>query len=1016
MINAVLMNDADALRLARAAEALVAEPLPGPYPEWVLFISAGNPDSRAEVSCGRGDSFANAWQAALAGLTLSHPRWLRVDVVERVEALRWGKLREKFSRTKRSYFRFGLSFDPGFEHALLEQELAANAILYHSQIPVVAANHQNLERYAAQRFGAPLQFPEAPETPVWRFTTRGLFYEDGQLYSLCSQGREAGYRELKAWPGEYLPQAIVSASDYLVRQIHDDGRYDYGWFPCFDKPVPAYNALRHASTTYALLESWELTRCPQQFAAIERALDYLTTRLIHSRPLPDGRMADFLVDEGNEVKLGGNAVAILALAKYSELTGDTRYFSQMNRLAHALRFMQDPTSGIFIHVLNFPDLTLKAVERIIYYDGEAAFALMRLYGLTGQQEWLEMVELAFDSFIAREHWRAHDHWLSYCVNELVAYRPQEKYFKFGLDNVRDHLDFVLERVTTYPTLLELMMAAESMLTRLAASEYRHLLIGFDRDKFDRALEHRARYLMNGFFWPELAMFFANPQRIIGSFFIRHHAWRVRIDDVEHYLSGYVAWLKYQRRQQRQPQELMPLSGPQLLFLGEDLREVGNGIEVAMLRRAQLFAEWLKRPATLVLCAWNPDWRKNVEVLRHKGLLPATTAVRHIYDGLLAMRDRGELWPLKSGMPRQLPLPEALHRRQQFSGAYLEREEFIDAYGQLLLCKYYRPQPGGSPRLERIQWRNGRGELRRFDSEESLNSWLLSASLDNRLNWHFIVDKNAPWRQFVMQPAQRPRYSTLSAMIHNTHRLTDGRLKQTYAHLLNAPHTYDRLLVLTEEQRDDLFQEGFPVSRLQVIPHPITSHPQPPKEPGQKVLYMARYSPEKQHELLIRVFAQVVERLPKARLVCHGSGPLRARLAEQVAALNLQSNIAINGYCEELAALHQKCQCAVLCSSQEGFSQFAQESLSFGTPLVTFAIKYGPRDLLGNFEAGILVTPDDEQALAQALITLLSSPERLQSMSLAARHSVKRFAPEAIAGIWQEWWNWAQQEEGRLPPE
>ncbi len=584
------------LQLLAQARADVLARVKRPLQECVLFFSLSDGKTPAHIFRVSGPDADAAWQAGVQRCQEETQRlglavcWLRVDWPTEIRSSTWGALKRRLARIKRNYFRFGLALDQQLMQAFLETELNANAMLYSGASAIAAQlNENNFMVHARRRYGRTCAVDFSDDAPVWSFAHEGVFvgHDATVLQQLASDSEpttpttfhlpgpgsvghpwthpqvlHSGHRQLGQLQAGHVVALVQQGAVFLAKQVKKDGQFVYGHFPCFARQIPTYNSLRHASTLYAMLEAWELVQDEELLAAIRRGLTYLVQHLIRIYPQPNGEHWAFNVDPvSQEIKLGANAVSILALVKYDELTGDTQYRALMESLALGIRYLQQgeldathqPTGqhpGKFVHVVYADDLRVKDAFRIVYYDGEAAFGLMRLYGLTQDKRWLAMVEQAFGYFIDAQHWQHHDHWLSYCVNELTHYKPEERYFRFGVQNIAGHLDFMQKRETTFPTLLELAMAFDAMLQRIHHTypHMQHVLHDLDEAKFYRVLQHRAHYSLNGFFWPELAMYYAKPQQILGSFFIRHHAFRVRIDDVEHYLSGYVAYWKWLQQQ------------------------------------------------------------------------------------------------------------------------------------------------------------------------------------------------------------------------------------------------------------------------------------------------------------------------------------------------------------------------------------------------------------------------------------------------------------------------------------
>ncbi|WP_374710067.1 glutamate ligase domain-containing protein [Variovorax paradoxus] len=621
-----MMSFSDQLHACHERLVSVCAALPAPYPAFTLFFSVSDGSQRAHVVHARAADFETAWHEGAEAVErwvrdcgIVSP-WLRIDWVEGASPMDWAQFKAQLAGVKRNYFRLGLAFDQDFETAFTEQELNANAMLSgDSTIAHAVVNVRNFEAYGQARFARALPLELPADRRVYLLATVGVFCQaDGVVHKLVGTGLDAGRRQAPALTPQSALDLVRSGASYLARQVQDDGLFVYGYFPCFDRRIPTYDAMRHASVLGAMIEAWELVRDDKLRLAIDRALDHLANTLIRSYTLADGTEVAFLVDTGEEIRLGGNAACVLALVKYCEAMDTRDWLPLLEKLALGIASLQDGATGSFSHVLHAGDLRVKQASRVIYYDGEAAYGLMRLYGLTRDARWLAVVEKAFDHFIASQHWQAHDHWLSCCVNELTRWNPQEKYFRFGLQNVAGYLDFVLDRKTTFPTLLELMLAAQQMLQRLEATPaMRHLLDELDTEKFYRALEYRAHYLQNGFFWPEMAMYFRRPSTIVGSFFIRHHAFRVRIDDVAQYVSGFVAYRRYLLERPAVPgagsarddggaawtaSEMARVTGGEWVVRPEDGWRASGVTQRSFLRKGRVVFEHQPRPSKTPLAA------------------------------------------------------------------------------------------------------------------------------------------------------------------------------------------------------------------------------------------------------------------------------------------------------------------------------------------------------------------------------------------------------------------------------
>jgi hypothetical protein len=224
-------------------------------------------------------------------------------------------------------------------------------------------------------------------------------------------------------PDEVLDRALWAA-DALARSVAADGRIRYRFDVSRAREQRGYNLLRHAGSTYALIEAWARADHPPWRAAAERALRYLLAHTrVDERTGPFGGGTTRWVEESSHVKLGGAGLALLALATWQQATGDATFATEAGELATYL-LSQQQASGEFVYFASETPGGEPRDDTSAYYPGEAVVALATWHQVDPDPRWLEVAERGARWLIeVRDGGKparslSNDHWLAMGLRAL----------------------------------------------------------------------------------------------------------------------------------------------------------------------------------------------------------------------------------------------------------------------------------------------------------------------------------------------------------------------------------------------------------------------------------------------------------------------------------------------------------------------------------------------------------------------------------------------------------------------
>jgi glycosyltransferase involved in cell wall biosynthesis len=146
---------------------------------------------------------------------------------------------------------------------------------------------------------------------------------------------------------------------------------------------------------------------------------------------------------------------------------------------------------------------------------------------------------------------------------------------------------------------------------------------------------------------------------------------------------------------------------------------------------------------------------------------------------------------------------------------------------------------------------------------------------------------------------------------------------------------------------------------------------------------------KGHKYLLQAMPLILRDVPNAQFLIIGDGPLQPELRSLATALGIADKVCFAGLREDVRTILPAIDILVQPSLQETFSLAILEAMAAEKTVVATKVG-GIPELVEDGRTGLLVPPENPSAIAQAVVSLLTSPDKSRMFGVAGGQRLREF--------------------------